>query len=145
MKKLLALVLALVMSFSVALVPAYAADAQAEETEEVTVDDFFNAIETTVLLIEDTVYHIHNIVGQIMAVVGEECAFCGEIHEIASEGGADDEIIEDEETEAPAEPEDPSEEESSDAADEGVETALYYIQTVLDTILKVVQSFTSAE
>ena len=101
MKKILALIMAVIMSFSVALVPAYAAEAEAE-TEQVTVDDVFNAIETTVKLIMDTIEQVHNIVGQILGVLEKECPMCGVIHELATEGDGEvveDEVVEEEVTE----------------------------------------------
>ncbi len=101
MKKFLAVIMALIMSFSVALVPAYAAEAEEEATQEITVEGVFNAIETAVVLIMDTIEHIHNIVGQVLAVLEKECVFCGEIHEIA---------LEDSQIEAPTEDEAPEEE-----------------------------------
>ena len=101
MKKILALIMAVIMSFSVALVPVCAADAEAE-TEQVTVDDVFNAIETTVKLIIDTIEQVHNIVGQILGVLEKECPMCGVIHELATEGDGEvveDEVVEEEVTE----------------------------------------------
>ncbi len=101
MKKFLAVIMALIMSFSVALVPTYAAEAEEEATQEITVEGVFNAIETAVILIKDTIEQVHNIVGQIMAVLGKECAMCGEIHEIALEdseieNALGDEVVEEE-------------------------------------------------
>ncbi|MBQ7005611.1 MAG: hypothetical protein IJN68_04190 [Clostridia bacterium] len=101
MKKFLAVIMALIMSFSVALVPAYAAEAEEEATQEITVEGVFNAIETAVILIKDTIEQVHNIVGQIMGILGKECAMCGEIHEISLEDseiedGVEDEVVEDE-------------------------------------------------
>lgn len=162
MKKFLAILLALVMSFSVALVPAYAAEAE-EEADEITTEEFLGAIETTVYLIQDTIVQVHNIVGQIMAVVGEECAFCGEMHEIALEDGAEGELPEEptepELPEEPTEPElpeeptepdlpeedDPSKEEILDAPDTEIEEALYYVDLVLNIVLQIVQLLQSAE
>ncbi len=96
MKKFLAVIMALVMSFSVALVPAYAAEAEEEATQEITVEGVFNAIETAVILIRDTIEQVHNIVGQIMAVAGKECAMCGELHEIKLENNQIEDSVEDE-------------------------------------------------
>ena len=94
MKKILALIMAVLMTFSIALVPMAADENATAEAEQITVDEVFGAIEKTVLLIKDTIEQIHNIVGQIMAVLDKECAMCGELHEIAAEGN--DEVVEDE-------------------------------------------------
>ena len=93
MKKILAVIMTIVMAFSIAAVPTSAAD--------VTVDDVFNALETSVDLIEDTFAQIHNIVGKIMAVLGKECVMCGEIHELNIENSDENqEIVEIEVVEA---------------------------------------------
>ena len=76
MKKLLAVIMSVVMAFSIAVVPASAAD------DEVTVEEFFEAIETSIALIEDTIAQVHNIVGTILGVLGKECPMCSEIHEV---------------------------------------------------------------
>ncbi len=94
MKKLLAVIMSIVMAFSIAVVPASAAD--------VTVDEFFEAVETSVALIEDTISQIHNIVGTILGILGKECPMCAEIHELQSEEGAEDEVV-DGEVELPEE------------------------------------------
>lgn len=161
MKKFLAVIMALIMSFSVALIPAAAADEA--ETAADTVEEFFGAVETSVYLIEDTIAQIHNIVGQILAVLDKECPMCGIVHEVASEGGADEEIVDPEapaepeepaepeipeepvEPEVPAEPDAPVEEEGNSNADEAIDTVLYYVQTVLDMIIQVVDYFRTAE
>lgn len=100
MKKLLAVIMSVVMAFSIAVIPAAAA-------EEVTLDEFFGAVETSIALIEDTIAQIHNIVGSILGVLGKECPMCAEIHEIPTEEDAEGEVelpeapAEDEEVEAP--------------------------------------------
>lgn len=96
MKKILAVVMAIVMSFSLALVPVSAAQEDVQDGISETVVTAFDAIEKTVDLIMDTIVQVHNIVGQIMAVVGKECVLCGAMHEILPEAGADDEVAEDE-------------------------------------------------
>lgn len=85
MKKFLALVMAVLLTFSIALVPMAADENAAAEADQITVEEVISAIEKTVILIKDTIEQIHNIVGQIMAVLDKECALCGEIHEIALE------------------------------------------------------------
>lgn len=91
MKKLLAVIMTIVMAFSVAVVPVSAAD--------VTVDEFFEAVDTSVALIEDTIAQIHYIVGTILGFLDKECPLCGEVHEaeLDLDFGADDEVVEDEE------------------------------------------------
>ena len=91
MKKLLAVIMTVVMAFSIAVVPASAAD--------VTVDEFFEAVDTSIALIEDTIYQIHYLVGTILGILDKECPLCGEIHEaeLDLDFGADDEVVEDEE------------------------------------------------
>ncbi len=84
MKKVLSLLLALVMSFSIALVPVSAAS-EVAETQQISVGDVIDTIETTVILIRDTIEQVHNVVGQILAVFGNECVFCGQVHEIIAE------------------------------------------------------------
>lgn len=94
MKKFLAVIMAVLLTFSIALVPMAADEEAVAEADQVTVEEVFNAIETAVILIKDTIEQIHNIVGQLMAVLDKECAMCGVIHEIATEG-ADEDLNED--------------------------------------------------
>ena len=71
MKKLLAVIMSVVMAFSIAVVPASAA-----EKEEITIDEFFETVEASLDLIEDTINQIHNIVGSILGALGKECPMC---------------------------------------------------------------------
>ena len=66
MKKLLAVIMSVVMAFSIAVVPASAA-----EKEEITIDEFFETVEASLDLIEDTINQIHNIVGTILGALGK--------------------------------------------------------------------------
>lgn len=93
MKKFVALIMALIMSFSIALIPASAVEIDTAATQE-TVDEAFAAIEKAVYLIQDTIEQIHNIVGQIMTAIGQDCAMCGQAHVIAEEGVNDDLVVE---------------------------------------------------
>lgn len=77
MKKLLAVIMSVVMAFSIAVVPASAA-----EKEEITIDEFFETVEASLDLIEDTINQIHNIVGTILGALGKECPMCAEVHEV---------------------------------------------------------------
>ena len=92
MKKLLAVIMSVVMAFSIAVVPASAAD--------VTVDEFFEAVDTSIALIEDTINQIHYLVGTILGILEKECPLCGEIHDaeldLDSLLGSEDDAVEDE-------------------------------------------------
>ena len=86
MKKILALLVAVVMVFSIAVIPA---SAVLSETAQVVADnfnagDYFAALENTFDLIREFIDEIHNLVGNIMGVLGEECAFCEQIHTVAA-------------------------------------------------------------
>ncbi len=87
MKKFLAVIMSLVMMFSLAALPVAAAEAEEEtKTEEtVTLNDVFETIELTVELIEDTINKVHYIVGTILGMLDKECPLCGEVHEIVIE------------------------------------------------------------
>ena len=82
MKKILALLVAVVMVFSIAVIPASAA---LKDSAQVVVDnfnggDYFAAIENAFVFINEFIDEIHALVGNIMAVLGKECAFCNELH-----------------------------------------------------------------
>lgn len=86
MKKFLAVIMTIVMAFSLVVVPASAVD--------VTVDDVFTAIETSMALIEDTFNQIHNIVGTILGVLGKECPLCAVVHEVSLEDAEEESVTE---------------------------------------------------
>lgn len=118
MKKILAVLMSIVMLFSLAVVPATAAD---EADDEVTVAEVIDSVELTVELIKDTLIQVHNIVGSIMALLEKECPMCGELHEIVHEEGFEgDEVVdgEDELPELPEAPNTPVEPDASDVEDE---------------------------
>ena len=74
MKKFLALMIAVVMAFSMVAIPVSAADATADiEKIETTVRDAFDYA-------EKLANAIHKLVGDILAVFDKECPFCDEIH-----------------------------------------------------------------
>lgn len=82
MKKILALLVAVVMIFSIAAIPASAA---LKDSAQVVVDnfntgDYFAAIENAFTFIREFIDELHTLVGTIMAILGEECAFCEELH-----------------------------------------------------------------
>ena len=87
MKKFLAVVMTLVMAFSIAVMPASAAD--------VTVEEFFDTVEYSIALIEDTIDQIHNIIGTILGVLGKECPMCTEIHDVNFDDSAEEDVVED--------------------------------------------------
>lgn len=93
MKKLLAVLMSIVMMFTLAAVPVSAAQEEAED--EITIQDVVDTIILTVELIQDTLIQVHNIVGSILGLLEKECPFCAEIHVYEAEDGADDEIVED--------------------------------------------------
>ena len=75
MKKFLALMIVVVMTFSMVAVPVSAACVEAEDIEkiETTVEDAFT-------FAEKLANAIHKLVGDILAVFDKECPFCDEIH-----------------------------------------------------------------
>ncbi len=74
MKKFLALMIAVVMAFSMVAIPVSAADVNAEvEKVETTVEEAFT-------FAEKLANAIHKLVGDILAVFDKECPFCDEIH-----------------------------------------------------------------
>ena len=82
MKKILALLVAVVMVFSIAAIPA---SAVLSESAQVVVDnfnagDYFAAIENAFTFIREFMDELHALVGNIMATLGEECAFCEQLH-----------------------------------------------------------------
>ena len=86
MKKILALLVAVVMVFSIAVIPA---SAVLSETAQVVADsfnegDYFAAIENLFVFIREFIDELHNLVGNIMATLGKECAFCDQLHVIAA-------------------------------------------------------------
>lgn len=74
MKKFLALMIAVVMAFSMVAIPVSAADVNAEvEKVETTVEEAFT-------FADKLANAIHKLVGDILAVFDKECPFCDEIH-----------------------------------------------------------------
>ena len=86
MKKILALLIAVVMVFSMAAIPASAAlsDSIDAVSESFNAGDYESTITGVIELAKEFVAAIHDLVGSIMAVLGEECAFCEEIHVLAA-------------------------------------------------------------
>ena len=82
MKKILALLIAVVMVFSVAAIPASAAlsDSAQALTDSFNAGDYEATLNNLFIFIKDFITAIHDLVGNIMAVLGEECAFCEQIH-----------------------------------------------------------------
>ena len=82
MKKLLAVLMSIVMMFTLVALPVSAAGETADETANtVTVEEFFTTLETTIMLIQDTIVQVHFIVGTILGVLQKDCPLCGTVHE----------------------------------------------------------------
>lgn len=96
MKKILALVMAVVMAFSIAAVPASAAvsDSAQAVVDSYNAGDYEATVDNVFTFARDLAEAIHALVGGILGVLGKECPFCEEIHS-ANAGddntGADDE------------------------------------------------------
>lgn len=92
-KKLLAIMLSLIMVFTMIAVPVSAAGTIAEDTaveevvgeettdEEAAEEDFVGQFHEIFEAIKNLIEAIHNLVGGIMGNLGKECPFCGEVHE----------------------------------------------------------------
>ncbi len=87
MKKILALIIAAVMMFSIAAVPASAAvsDSAQAVADSFNAGDYYATIDNVFTFAKDLAAAIHDLVGGILGVLGKECPFCEEIH-----GAADD-------------------------------------------------------
>ena len=110
MKKVLAILLAVLVAFSAMVIPACAVDAAddsyvevedgvdaespAEEefagivdsAEDIMADlkggAYESAFNKTFAFIENLVNMIHNLIGNILAVSGNECGLCGKVHTV---------------------------------------------------------------
>jgi hypothetical protein len=100
MKRILALLIAVVMTFSVVAVPVSAITVEDVEKFESTATDVF-------AFIEDLMVSIHALVGGILGVFDEACPFCGDVHVSAP--------VEDE---TPVDPENPDEPEVPEEPEE---------------------------
>lgn len=82
MKKVIALIIAVVMMFSIVAVPASAAfsDSLQAVTDSYNAGDYEATLNNLFTFVKDFAEAIHNLVGSIMGVLGEECAFCETIH-----------------------------------------------------------------
>ena len=84
MKKFLALMIAVVIAFSMVAVPVNATETNVDiEKVETTVNEAFT-------FAENLANAIHKLVGDILAVFGKECPFCDEIHELTTEAPEED-------------------------------------------------------
>ena len=85
MKKILALLVAVVMVFSIAAIPVSAVLAETAQGVADTFNsgDYLATLQGVFALVREFIEEIHNLVGNIMGVVGEECAFCNQIHAVA--------------------------------------------------------------
>ncbi|MBO5936601.1 MAG: hypothetical protein J6Q79_03185 [Clostridia bacterium] len=86
MKKILALLVAVVMVFSIAAIPASAVLSESAQaiTDSFNEGDLFAAIENTFTFIREFIDELHALVGNIMAILDKECAFCNELHVLAA-------------------------------------------------------------
>ena len=87
MKKILALIIAAIMMFSIAAVPASAAvdtktisDSYQEVVDSFNAGDYEATIFGVIDLVRDIVVAVHELVGGILGVLEKECPFCEEIH-----------------------------------------------------------------
>ena len=87
MKKILALIIAAVMMFSIAAVPASAGVAESGQAvaDSFNAGDYYATIDNVFTFAKDLAAAIHDLVGGILGVLGKECPFCEKVH-----GAADD-------------------------------------------------------
>ena len=87
MKKFLALMIAVVIAFSMVAVPVNASEANVDlEKVETTVNEAFT-------FADKLANAIHKLVGDILAVFDKECPFCDEIHELTTEQPEEDTTV----------------------------------------------------
>ena len=82
MKKILALIIAVVMIFSVAAIPSTAgvADSAQGVVDNYNDGNYGAALESAFSFAKDLAKAIHSLVGGILGVLDKECPFCDEIH-----------------------------------------------------------------
>ncbi len=87
MKKILALIIAVVMMFSIAAVPASAAvsDSAQAVVDSYNAGDYEATIDNVFTFARDLAAAIHELVGGILGVLDKECPFCGEVHGAAAD------------------------------------------------------------
>lgn len=107
-KKLIAVVLSVIMIFSMIAVPVSATETITENSkveevvdEDTSIEEAADQIGEVFSVIRNLIDAIHNLVGGIMGILGKECPFCGEVHE--------KDVEEPETPEEPTEPDDPEE------------------------------------
>ena len=107
MKKFLALMIAVVMAFSMVAIPV-SASVNSEELENVE-----TTVKETYTFLEQLSIAVHNLVGNILGIFDEECPFCEKIH--GKDSVEDTPVVPDEpvEPDVPAEPEEPEEPEET--------------------------------
>ena len=117
MKKVIAIILSMIMAFSVFYLPVSAQETEVmQETEVQTlseVDESFETVDhvlTNVQLVLETVVEIikavHELVGTILSMFGEVCPMCGEMHDISAD------------IDTPTEPDEPAEPDSTEISAE---------------------------
>lgn len=106
MKKFLAIMMSVIMAFTLVAFPASAAVAEEDTTAtaapEISIGDVIDSFVVTVELVQATLLEVHNIVGTIMGMLEKECPMCGVMHEFDL-GGAEDGEVEDGEVEGDGE------------------------------------------
>ena len=91
MKKIIAVVLSLVMAFSLAVMPVgavsqeEAVDKAEEIVEDVKSGDLYGAVENVYDLLVEIIDAIHSLVGSIMGMAQQECPFCEELHTLSAD------------------------------------------------------------
>ena len=89
MKKFLALMIVVVMTFSMVAVPVSATCVEAEDIEKIE-----TTVDATFTFAMDLAKAIHKLGGDILAVFDKECPFCDEIHNrtpVEDENGGENE------------------------------------------------------
>ncbi len=91
MKKFLALIISIVMIFSIAAIPSTAgvADSAQGVVDNYNAGNYGAAIDSAFSFAKDLAKAIHSLVGGILGVLDKECPFCDEIHKSKANDDAD--------------------------------------------------------
>ena len=100
-KKLIAVVLSVIMIFSMIAVPVSATETITESSkveevvdEDTSIEEAADQIGEVFSAIRNLIDAIHNLVGGIMGILGKECPFCDEVHDKDAEEEPDEEDLE---------------------------------------------------
>ncbi len=99
MKKFLAILLSVMMLFTMVSGTVFAATEEttaAEEEVTVVIDETKAELDTLIATFKSLIVVIHELVGNILAAVDEECPFCEEYHDLVGGDEAEEETTEDE-------------------------------------------------